>query len=275
MLLLDMKTPSISPARPHSRPQRTLTGGRPPLRAWLVLALAVGWTAGTPRTTLAAEIVNLVAAGSNVVTNAVPGGPLALGGNGQPNTTTAPSTSAQAPSGQGSSILLQGGQVVRFPDAARFGFLSKRTFTISAHLLVDEKRPEGSSYLVNHWAYGKADRSLAVRLVAKNGVVSPNVAIRDAEDTKHVTIEPRDVSWPVGQWAHLVVVGSGEKLSFWINGTEAGTSHDIPPMRSSALPLYIGGEPSGQGLCLHLYRLKVLDTAAEASWIKNEASAKN
>lgn len=189
----------------------------------------------------AAEIVNLTVGPSGQPENTVADGPPAVLGSKMPGTTTVPSVSADTASGQGSVINFDGGQLVQFEDASRFAFFTGKKFTIAARLFVESKSQTGSVYLVNHWAYGGTDRSLAVRLVAQGGKITPTVTIRNADDVSHATIEPKDVSWGAGQWVHFAVVGDGSMLSFWLDGVESTSSYEIPEMRNSFLPLVVGG----------------------------------
>lgn len=226
----------------------------------------------------AAEIVNLTVGPSGQPENTVADGPPAVLGSKLPGTTTVPSVSADTASGQGSVINFDGGQLVQFEDASRFAFFTGKKFTIAARLFIESKGQQGSVYLINHWAYGKADRSLAVRLVPQSGKVFPTVTIRNADDLSHATIEPKDVSWGAGQWVHFAVVGDGSMLSFWVDGVESTSSYKIPEMRSSFLPLVVGGVGGAfvddAGVVMKIKDLKILDSAADAAWIEGEAKKK-
>jgi hypothetical protein len=269
--------PALNQQPSERRPFRRARCAAPnPFRAGALLTLSIA--AFLTAQLRGAEIVNLTVGADGQPVNTVADGPIPVLGNGMPGTTTVPSVSADTASGKGSVINFDAGQIIQFEDASRFTFIPGKKFTISARLLVRNKGALGSVYLINHWAYGSrgADRSLAIRLLAQGGKVSPSLMLRHADDMNHATIEPKDVSWGEAQWVHFAVVGDGSMVSFWLNGQESTSSYEIPDMRSSMLPLYIGGTGGAvaddPGAVMQIKDLKILDSAADAAWIQAEAT---
>ena len=242
------------------------------------VATAILLTVLSASAALAGDVVHLSVGASGQVENLVKDGPAVALGNGTPGTTTAPSITIDTVSGQGPVVKLDVGQVLRFDDASFFDFTADKAFTFFARILVDKQSPEGSAYLLNHWAFMKEDRSIAIRLIAQGGQVRPQVIIRQSDDVSHATIEPTDVRWPVGEWTNFAVVADGTMLSFWVNGVSSTSSFEIPAMRSSMLPVFIGGNggffPSDKGLAMQIKNLRILNKAADEAWIKAESASK-